>query len=559
MPTFSYSIKELEKLTGEKLSKLKEHFESLKLEEEIEGNEIVIEFKDANRPELWAIEILARELRARLGKKVKDYSIEKSKWQINVDKELKHIRPYIAAIVIKNVNIDENFLKYLIQLQEAIAENYGRKRKQVSIGIYDFDKVNWPVSYKAVKPDAIKFIPLDMDTELNLRQILKKHEKGIKYKHLLEGFEKYPILIDSSNNVLSFPPIINSNYSGKVEVGKRNLMVEVTGLQEDFISHAIDVFARVFLERGYKVYSVAIDYGKEKKHYPEFKEIKVEVSKEAIDIAFARELSKKDIENLARRFLARVKFGKKLTFIYPSYRYDIKGQDDVVEDLLINYGYDKFKPKTHGIEEISHGSEAREHMLYRRIASIMASVGEEVLTGILSNPSFFREMIRKKYKLVEVANPISQNYSALRNYIYPCHLHFLSLNKHVNLPIKIFEIGKVVKIVNARGKDIENKEEKGEIKEEIHLAYTAIGPEITFTNAKQDLEFLFKNLGIKEYSIKPIEHESFINGRIGSIIVNGKEIGFIGEIHPAVLSNFGLIYTTLVFEIDLGFLLGESQ
>ncbi len=60
MPTFEYNISDIEKLTGEKINKLLEYFEFLKLEAQIDKDKISIEFKDINRPELWAIEILAR-------------------------------------------------------------------------------------------------------------------------------------------------------------------------------------------------------------------------------------------------------------------------------------------------------------------------------------------------------------------------------------------------------------------------------------------------------------------------------------------------------------------
>ncbi len=63
--------------------------------------------------------------------------------------------------------------------------------------------------YKAVKPDSISFIPLDMTTKMNLAEILVKHPKGKDYAFVLEGLSKYPVIIDAKNDVVSFPPIIN--------------------------------------------------------------------------------------------------------------------------------------------------------------------------------------------------------------------------------------------------------------------------------------------------------------------------------------------------------------
>lgn len=550
MPAFEYKIKQLETLVGEKIENITKFFPSLKLEGEIKGDTILIEFKDVNRPELWTLEVLARELKAKLGKKNWIYDVKRGKWKINIDKSIKGIRPYIAAIVIKDVMIDDQFLKYLIQIQEALAENYGRRRKYVSIGIYDFDRIVWPVKYLAINPTEIKFVPLGMSKKMNLKEILKRHEKGIKYGYLLTGLDKYPILIDAENNVLSFPPIINSEYSGKVEVGKRNLVVEVTGLHEDFVHHTIDILSRIFLERGYGVYSVAIDSKGNVKYYPNFKEKLIKVDPESIDVAFGMHLRKKEILKISKKFLAKVKFNKKYLFVYPSYRYDIKGKDDVIEDLLINYGYDKFTPSIQNLEESTKGSETWEYQKYRRISRIMSSIAEEVLTGILVNPSTFKEKIRKKFKLVTVSNPISQNYSALRNYIFPSHLNFLSFNKSVTLPLKIFEIGKVVRIIDRENNDV-NQGSNGEIKEEIHLSYALLGPNVTFTNAKQDLSFLFRSMGIKNWKIDNVEDSTFIVGRVGKILINEEPIGIIGEIHPAVLNSFGIYYPVVIFEIDV--------
>jgi len=50
---------------------------------------------------------------------------------------------------------------------------------------------------------------------------------------------------------------------------------------------------------------------------------------------------------------------------------------------------------------------------------------------------------------------------------------------------------------------------------------------------------------------KTTEHPSFLKGRAGSIIINGKTIGVIGELHPQVLINFGLQTPVAAFEINI--------
>ena len=544
MPTLTFNLKEVEKYFGFNIEKNLRLFEKLKIEVEVnrKDNQVKFEFKDINRPELFAIEILAKELKAKLGKKIKEKGkIRKSEFFIKVDKNLKNIRPYILAIFVKNVKITEEFLAYLIQLQEILAENYGRKRKMASIGIYDFDKVKWPVFYIAADPEKFKFTPLGLNESLNLKQILKKHEKGLVYGYILEGFKKYPLLIDSSNNVLSFPPIINSDYSGKVTTKTKNIIVEVTGLNKVFVSHIIDIFSSIFLERGYDVYVVGI---KEKKvEYYKSIEKTIDLNLKKINDFFGFNVDKKTIENLASKFLAKTLFKKNIVrFIYPFYRYDIISENDVIEDLLIEYGYDKFKPSFDYLEFSQKGYMSKEYEIYKKVSSIMCSVAEEVNTGILTSKEILTKA-KQRNNFVFVSNPISKNYECLRNLIFPNLLDFLSYNKNVQMPIKIFEIGKV----------IEKNKEKNKSLEETHLAYLASSHSITFTNARQDLEFLFRNLGVN-FEIEEYQHDAFIEGRVAKIIVDKKETGFVGEIHPSVLEAFRIFHPVVVFEIDLSFL-----
>ena len=89
-----------------------------------------------------------------------------------------------------------------MDMQEKLHFGLGRKRNKASIGVHDFDNVTPPFTYKAVEPKSISFVPLSKTHEMNLDEILKYHEKGIDYAHLLEGFEKYPVIVKSDPTFL---------------------------------------------------------------------------------------------------------------------------------------------------------------------------------------------------------------------------------------------------------------------------------------------------------------------------------------------------------------------
>ena len=52
-----------------------------------------------------------------------------------------------------------------------------------------------------------------MNEAMTINEILQQHPKGVDYAHLVEGFEKFPIIVDANDNVLSFPPIINGDHT----------------------------------------------------------------------------------------------------------------------------------------------------------------------------------------------------------------------------------------------------------------------------------------------------------------------------------------------------------
>ena len=91
----------------------------------------------------------------------------------------------------------------LIQSQEKLCTNFGRKRKTIAMGIYRSDLIKYPVHYAAVDPDNTRFVPLGMDKELSLREICTEHPKGREYGHIVSSFPKFPYLYDDNGDTLS--------------------------------------------------------------------------------------------------------------------------------------------------------------------------------------------------------------------------------------------------------------------------------------------------------------------------------------------------------------------
>ena len=84
-----------------------------------------------------------------------------------------------------------------------------------------------PFNVKAVSGDT-KFTPLAATEPMSIKEIMAEHPKGIEYAHLLSEFDRYPIILDAENNVLSFPPIINGDHT-TVTKETKDFFIDVTG------------------------------------------------------------------------------------------------------------------------------------------------------------------------------------------------------------------------------------------------------------------------------------------------------------------------------------------
>ena len=73
---------------------------------------------------------------------------------------------------------------------------------------------------------------------MSLKEILQEHKKGRKYAHLLDKFDKYPLIVDSEDNILSMPPIINGELT-KLTANTKNVLVDVTGTDEKAVNYAL--------------------------------------------------------------------------------------------------------------------------------------------------------------------------------------------------------------------------------------------------------------------------------------------------------------------------------
>ncbi len=547
MPTLEISYHDLCSLAGTRIPK-----EELKTKaimfakgeiDGFEGDEIKIDSKDTNRPDLWSAEGTAREIAGRYGKKgLPQYKTEKSGLTVKVEKSVKNVRPYTVCAVVRNLTITDEFLKQMIQLQEKVDGTFGRNRRDVSTGIYDYRKIKGNVTFKAVSPTGIKFIPLRFEKEMTPAQILKEHPKGQEYGHLLKGYDKYPLFIDDKGNVLSLPPIINSDYTGKVTEHTEDVFIEVSGFNLDILMTAINVFVCALADRGGKIETVDVVYPDKTITTPQLKPKKFKVKRDYINKITGLGLSDKDIKELLEtaRYNVEIK-GDEIHVEYPAYRQDIMHQRDIVEDILISKGYNQIEPLSVGIK--TKGGLDSFARFGDKIGEIVVGLGfQEILSYTLTNKdNLFKKMCMKEEDVCELENPVSMNWSIFRKTVLPGILEFFSKNKHYEIPQKVFEIGTCV---------IPDERAETRYRDNQRLACGITARQVTYEEVASIIDALMRAIGIN-YKFRKTENPSFIKGRCAEIMAGAKIIGILGEVNPRVLNNWEIENPVVGFEVDL--------
>ena len=542
MPTITFSLGDLQHLVGKKVSIQEDielaHYGKGDVESyDEETDEVKIDFQDTNLPYLWSAEGFARLIKGilEIEKGMPKLKLNKGDYEVIVDKSVAKLRPYIACFAAKGQKIDDYLLKQLVQLQEKFCESYGRRRQKVSIGMYSYKRITFPVHYRAVAPDSIEFVPLDFKAKMSLKEILSEHPKGKEYAWILDGFEKYPVLLDDKNEVLSFIPVINSNFTGKLEVGDENIFFEATGTDESSVNLAANIFAYALSDRGFGIYSVEVKYADKKIEVPDLECEKIQIKNEQIKQLVGLELKENEVKRLLEK--ARHNFHNYKVEI-ALYRHDILHPYDVIEDIGIMYGFDKIEEMP--LKTFTIGSMLKMNEFIDKAREIAVGLGyQEIMSAVLTNKDFlYKKMNIEDFGTIEIEDYMSETHSAVRSWIIPNLLEVFSKNKHVEFPQRIFEEG----LVNAR---------KGEeILDFNRIAIASSHENANYTEIRQVLDYIMKCFGL-HYDIEEAEHNSFIEGRVGRAIVKGKKIAYLGEINPAVLTSWGLEMPVAALELNL--------
>lgn len=497
-----------------------------------------------NRPDLLSYQGFKRAFSSFLGKTkgLKNYKLNKPQkdYQVIIDSSVRNIRPYTTCAIVKNLKFDDEKIKEIIDIQEKIHNTLGRKRKKLAIGIYPLEKIKLPITYKAIEPDKINFQPLESERIMSGIQILQRHPTGRDYAHLLAGKEKFPIFIDSDGEILSMPPIINSNKTGKITHETKDVFIEFSGFDFESQKKGLNIIVTTLAEMGGEIYQMELKYKPQikKQMTPDLKPEKMNISLENTNKLLGLNLNEKQLKTLIEKMGHN--YLKKGIVEVPSWRTDILHEVDLIEDVAIAYGYDNFIPEIPKISTI--GQEDPKATIKRKISEILSNLNLTEISNyhLTKQEDQFKKMgiPEKRIKDVIKIKDSKTEYNILRKNLSHYTLKIFSENIDSEYPQKIYEIGKTFSL------------EESEINEKEKLSI-GIAPG-NFTELKQTVVYLFDMLDLKIKIEEPeTTPEHLIDGRTGEIKFDGKTIGYFGEVHPRILKNWKIKMPVSLLEIDL--------
>ena len=513
----------------------------------------------AVRPDIFDPGGMARYMRGFLGVRTGliEYEIREPKLTLRVDPKLSRpesYRPHIACAVLRNMVLDDDRIKLLMNLQEDLHWSLGRDRKLASIGVYDLATLSddeQPYLFEAVAPDGLRFVPLgfspdDAGANMTPGEILEKHKTGQKYAHLLAGFSAFPLLRDGRGAVLSMPPIINSEAT-RCTRETTQCFVDVTGLSNRTVERSLNVLVTGLMEvmPELVVEAVRIVGPDEERITPDLTPAPMTLGVQEACDTIGIPLEADQLASLLERMghgVAKSPDGV-LQVRVPAWRNDVMHPVDLIEDAAIAYGYENLKPELVPTFTVGAPREIEERSAAAR--RVLTGLGfHQVMTLPLSseNAAFEKWRIEPDPRAVKIENPISVEQTICRVSLLPGLLETLAINKQYDLPQYLFEVGDCC--------FVDSDEETG-AREARQVAAAMIGTRVGFADIRAVADAFVREMDLAS-TIAATEHPGFIAGRVAKLVdANGERLGVLGEVHPIVLENYGLKHPVSVLELSL--------
>lgn len=513
----------------------------------VQGDEITIEWFP-NRTDLLVLEGTGRAMRAFLDVKpgLPSYAVAPAKTELRVDSSVAKVRPYAALCFVRNVPVDEAYVKVLVEAQEKLTHSPGRRRRKIAIGLHDARGIQGPFTYTCVPGQEKPFTALGESTPRTPADIVATHPKGKEFGALLPP-GKFPVFLDRAGEVLSLPPVINAQRTA-ITAATRDILVDVTGTDAKSVRATAALLATCLAERGGTIEAVTVHDQSGTWTCPDLRPSEHILHTDDIEATLGLSWSGDHAAQCLRRMGHGAQaFDNKLVVQVAPWRYDILHPVDLIEDAGIGHGFDRFPGDLP--TSVTFGAALRHQALEDRLRTVLLGLGWlEAKTLSLSNGRDQTGLWGAPAEpAVQVLNPVIEDQTQLRTRLAPSLLRVLAANRHRNLPQRLFEVGYVVR-----------RDGKGHWRNQLRLACVELSARAGFSDAKGVAEALSRDAGLG-LSDAPAAEPGFIPGRHARLMHGGQSVGVYGELHPDPIVAFGLGAPCIVVELDLEPFLAQAR
>jgi phenylalanyl-tRNA synthetase beta chain len=388
---------------------------------------------------------------------------------------------------------------------------------------------------------------------MSLRSALEETKQGQLYGHIIAGMRKYPVLVDSTGQILSLAPIINGETS-KVDVRTRNILIDSTSISKETAISLVTIMALNIAERSssgiVEVVEVVAPNGEIIS--PSIEAQVIELNVEEINELLGTRLKADEIAELLKYHYYEIieNSGKSLKVRIPLFRLDVKSWVDVAEDVSISLGYHVLGTEANSLPPSTHPGRVHPIEAFsRKMRDVLIGMGyTEVSNYIMSNELAQLERFGLKSHMYLVSNPKSERFTGLRVWLTPGLLDAVAENSSKQAVIKIFEIGDVILPGKTEGEPVVER----------RLGAAISHDKATLTDGLSLIASIFDFLNIKYEFVKD-RYEGFLEERFSSIYVDEEKVGFVGEIHPKILYELGIGNPVIIAEVSLSKLIKFIQ
>lgn len=534
MPTVTFPLSYLQRLAQMPLAEIEAQAFNYGLEVSLRDLELEVEVT-AERPDLLAAEGFMRAMNIYSGQpRLVPDTLADSGYRVTVEPAVLGLRPYLAALVVRQAQLEDGGLEVLMQFQEKVTQTFGRQRKKIAIGVYDLDRLTGNLTYTARPKADLSFVPLRETTPITVADLLEHHPAGQLYGATLPPGEMVPVLHDAEGQILSVPPIINAAGVGEIAATTRNLFIDVTGILAQTVQETANLLAHNFLDTGAEVQTVTVMTPAGPQTTPSLDRRAIAFSARFLNEIMGSAIPKAKLGQVLARMDLTVSGTHEVHV--PTYRTDILSQVDVAGDLMVALGLDQIQAEPLSVKfHLGQADDLRQFVF--RVGDLSQRLGlMEVKGHVLIDPTLLTQF---SDHYLQTGNAKSRTYSATRTTLQVGLLEVLARNINAPKPINLYETGEVLRLT-ATGKGEESQA----------WGFASLDARASFSTAKAYLQTLLRALGV-DHTLTEGHQPYYIAGRSAQVQVAGATIGEFGEVHPSLLNQFSFPEPIAMGELNL--------